>query len=215
MKIALLTANIGNIDEIRAPVKQRKKYDFFYFTENTLPFPLPNLDNRMKGKYFKTQAHKFLDHDIFIWIDGSRQVKDGTFIDWVIESLTDDIDIMIALHSERKNVYEEIEYVQAMIKNGSQYLLNRYANQPFDAEYNFYRKEGLPASWPLFQCSFFARWNSAQMNDIFDQWWDMILRYTNFDQTQFSYVMWKNEPSIKVVETEVYLDIFKHKKMKK
>ena len=52
MKIALLTANIGGIDEIHAPAKQKESYDFFYLTEKTLLFPLPNLDTRTKGKYF-------------------------------------------------------------------------------------------------------------------------------------------------------------------
>ena len=60
MRIALLTANIGGIDKVVEPTKQNIPFDYFCYTENNLPFPLPNLSNRMKGKYLKMLTHRFL-----------------------------------------------------------------------------------------------------------------------------------------------------------
>lgn len=210
MKIALVTANIGGLDEIHSIAKQTQQYELFYFTENTLPFPLPNLDNRLKGKYFKTQVHRFLDHEIFIWIDGSIEVIDGHFITWVLENLRD-TDMVITAHSERNNVYDEINYITTMMKTGSSYLLKRYAKQPFKEEYQFYLKEGLPENYPLYNCFFIARRNNVLINSAFNDWWDITLRYTNFDQCAMSYIAWKHQLNIKCVNADDYIVRHKHK----
>jgi hypothetical protein len=206
MRIALITANIGGIDEVYPPAKQTEDYELFYYTENNLPFPMPSFDNRLKGKYLKTQAHRFLDHDIFIWIDGSVEIKDGTFLTWVLQELND-CDLIIQRH-ERQTVYEEIGHILEKMKKGSPYLLKRYARQPFKQEYDFYKSEGL--NFPLYKCWFFACRNNIALNNMMNTWWDMILRYSNFDQSQFSYAAWKHQIHIHEVKTEDYLIRHKH-----
>lgn len=208
MKIALITANIGGIDEIHAPVKQKEDYEFIYITENTLPFPLPNFNNRMKGKYFKTQPHTFLDHDIFIWLDSSVEIIDGTFITWVKEKLKDH-EFVCSLHPERDNVYDEIGYITTMMSSGNKYLLERYAGQPFEQEKLFYVGNGMFG--PLYNGWFYATRNNHRMNKVLNEWWELIVRYTNFDQTQLSYVLWKHNVKVNVVDTSDYLVRHKHK----
>lgn len=195
MKVAIITCNIGGIDKIYPPVKQTADFELFYYTENNLPFPFPALNNRLKGKYLKTQAHRFLKHDIFIWIDGSVEITSEDFVETIIDELLYS-EVIIQPHTERKNVYEEFNYIQKRMQQGNPYLLKRYAGQPFDQEREFYLKQGLPKEFPLYQCSFFARANNKRMNTVFNEWWDMILRYSNFDQSQFSYVAWKNNLQI-------------------
>jgi hypothetical protein len=210
MKIAIITANIGGIDEVYAPAKQRREYDFIYLTENTMPFPLAQFDNRLKGKYFKTQPHTFLDYDLFIWVDSCVEINDGTFIDWILENLKSS-EFVCSLHPERDNVYSEIDHIVTHMKKGNKYLLERYAKQPFAQEKEFYLSEGMPADYPLYQGWFFAAMNNRRMNQVFNQWWELILRYSNFDQTQLSYVLWKNKVNVKTVETEPYLTRHLHK----
>lgn len=206
MKIALLSANIGSFDTPHPIVKQSEEYELFYYTENTLPFPLPNLDNRMKGKYFKTQAHRFLDHDVFIWGDGSIEVIDGHFIRACLVGL-EKHDVVITEHAERSNPFQEFAYIKEHINKP--YLFNRYCKQPFDAEASFYREAGMPEDTPLYNCYFFARWNSEKLNTAFDTWWDITLRYTNLDQAAFSYAAWKHRLNIKIIENK---DLFiRHK----
>jgi hypothetical protein len=209
MRIALITANIGGIDEIIAPAKQTQEYEFFYYTENTLPFPLPNLDSRMKGRYLKTQIHRYLDHDLFIWVDGSVEIIDGTFIRWVSDKIRDH-DMIIMKHEERGNVYDELNYITDSMKSGKSYLIKRYIKQPFIEEINFYKKEGLPETYPLYKTYFFACRNIPAVSAAFDTWWDMVLRYSNFDQSQFSYAAWKHQIAVNEVKTENYLIRHKH-----
>lgn len=208
MKIALITANIGGIDEIHAPVKQKEDYEFIYITENTLPFPLPNFNNRMKGKYFKTQPHTFLDHDVFIWLDSSVEIIDGTFITWVLEKLKSH-EFVCSLHPERDNVYDEIAYITTMMSGGNKYLLERYVGQPFELEKRFYMSKAM--NGPLYNGWFYATRNNHRMSKVLNEWWELILRYTNFDQTQLSYVLWKHNVKVNVVDTSNYLVRHKHK----
>lgn len=201
MKCAVVISNIGNSDEIYPLVKQSVPYELFYFSENNLPFPLPNLDNRLKGKYFKTQSHRFLDYDVIIHLDSSIEVIDECFIEYCIEKLKGS-DIVMELHQQRKNVYEELEHIIDEIKAGNRYLLKRYAKQPFYLEYKAYKDAGLPKTYPLYQCSFFARWNNKKVNEAFDMWFDYIHRYSNFDQSQFSFAAWMNDLKIAVIDSK-------------
>lgn len=198
-KICLISCNIGDIDSIYPPAKQSQGFELFYYSENTLPFPLPNLDNRMRGKYLKTQSHKFINAEIIIWCDASIEIISPDFIQTCIDHLKDN-DIVITKHSQRKNVYEELEYIIDRMKAGDRYLLKRYARQPLYQEYEFYKENKMPKDFPLFGCYFFARWNNDRVNEMFNDWWDLILRYSNFDQTQFAYAAWKHKAKINVIE---------------
>ncbi len=196
MKIAVLTANIGKIDSIKGIPKQSLDCDFFYYTEDNLPYPLPNLNNRLRSKYLKTQTHRFLpDYDIYIWIDGSIRVHGGNFVENYMEHLKNH-DIAIYLHNERKNVYEEMEYIDLQLKKGNDYLLSRYGDQQMVKEALFYAKNQLPEDYPLFNCFTFVRCNSKKANQCFDEWWKRCIEFSNFDQAMFSYVTWESKIKI-------------------
>jgi hypothetical protein len=211
MKIAIISANIGGIDEIYPPAKQTEDYEFFYYTENTLPFPLPNLDSRMKARYLKTQIHKYLDHDLFIWVDGSVEIVDGTFLTWVKQQIGRD-DMIIMRHEERSNVFDELNYIIDAMRAGKGYLIKRRIKQPFKEEIEFYLKNLLPQKFPLYKTYFFACKNNEATNKTFDLWWDLTLRYSNFDQAALSYAAFYYWDSFKVnvVNAENYIKRHKH-----
>lgn len=195
-RVALISANIGAFDPVFDIVPQNIECDIFYYTERNLPHPLPNLNNRLRGKYLKTMAHRFLpNYDIYVWVDGSVEIIDSRFIERIIEVLKKD-HVSISLHPERKNVYEEIDYILTNIDAGKEYLVSRYVNEPLADEMLFYKNGYLPETYPLYVCRFFARRNTDRVNRCFEDWWNGILEYSNFDQTMFSYVTWKHGLSI-------------------
>lgn len=200
MRIAVCVPNIGNIDPVWPLCKQSVVYDLMYWSENTLPFPLPNLDDRMRGKYLKTQSHKFLNYDVIIHLDSSIEVINEHFISYCITQLTNK-DIVMELHQQRKGVYEEIEHIIEEIRAGNRYLIKRYVKQPLFQEHDFYRQEGLPKNYPLYQCSFFARWNNKNVNEMFNDAWDKIIRFSNFDQSQICYALWKHNMAVNAIDT--------------
>jgi hypothetical protein len=212
MTVALITANIGDIDLVKAVPPQSVPFDYFCYTENNLPFPLHNLDNRLRGKYCKINTHRFLDHDVYIWRDARIEITSPDFVKMMLEKLEGN-EVAISTHPFRKNPYEELRWIQQMMREGNKYLLSRYASEPFDEEIAFYEKEGLPEV-PLYQCGVFARRNNERMNWVFRDWWLMCLEYSNFDQSQLSYITWKNKIKVNAIHPDYlneFIKIGKHK----
>lgn len=197
-KVALICANIGSFDPVFPIKHQLYDYDLFYYTENNLPFPLPNLNSRLKSKYVKIQTHRFLpDYNIYIWIDGSVEIISERFVSRMVE-LIKESDMAITVHPERSNVYQEINYILDNIDAGKEYLIKRYANEPLAEEAIFYKNKHLPEDHPLYITRLFARWNHERVNRCFDDWWNGCIEFANFDQSMFSYVSWKH--GLKIAE---------------
>jgi hypothetical protein len=211
MRIALLTANIGGIDKVIEPTKQNIPFDYFCYTENNLPFPLPNLSNRMKGKYLKMLTHRFLpNYDLYIWIDGHIEITDPKFINNILVSIQNK-ECVLSKHLTRDNVYEEIDYIQSKIKEGNKYLCSRYENEPWEEEKQFYRENNLPQNYPLYNGYIFTRLNNPRVNDIFEDWWLRSQEYTMFDQCMLSFVAFKHSLSIDINKLEGII-LHKHTK---
>lgn len=192
MKIALCTASIGEIDEVIKPVEQSVEYDYFCYTDSNLPFPLPNMDNRTKSKYIKIMTHRFLpDYDIYIWIDGRVEVIDKDFIKKIITPIiNNESEYVNILHTHRKSVYEEMDYIIGHIKSGQGYLTSRYAHQKMEKEMEFYRSNGMPEDYPLYSSGIFARKNN-RLHVFFEEWFLRSMEFSNFDQSMYSYVAYK------------------------
>lgn len=208
----IITANIGDFDEIGHCEAATK---FKVYTENNLPFPLPNLNNRLKGKYIKIQTHRFLDFESMIWTDASVQVISKQFSVFLYSLLAEQsADVAIPLHPDRSNVYDELNYILDGISNGKEYVKGRYENEPIKEEMEFYLRKGLPKNFPLYACRLFARGNSPKVNAAFNDWWMGCLEYSNFDQSYFSYIAWKHDLKIATFDySEVlrYVKVNRHK----
>lgn len=195
-KVAIITANVGNVDAMIGIPKQSAGVDFFYYHEHNLPFPLVNISNRMKARYLKAQSHRFLpDHDLHIWIDHRIAITGTNFVENFIEQ-SKDHDLAIYRHYERQNVYQELEYIGDQMRKGSKYLLARYARQPIVREALLYKDCGLPDDFPLFIGGVFARWNNKKVNACFDEWWRRIMEFSYSDQTMLSLVAWQHKLKI-------------------
>jgi hypothetical protein len=214
---AVLTCNIGGIDDLKPMVNQIAPTCYFAFTEKNLPLPLPNLNDRLKGKYLKINTHRFLpEYSNYIWIDGRVEVLSMDFVRMMSEHLKNH-DVVICTHDQRSNVYEEIHFIQDLMKQGNKYLLARYKEEPFEEELDFYRSEGLPEDYPLYACTVFARRNDAKVNFAFSDWFLRSLEFTCFDQCMFSYIVWRYNLKVKALPYEEllkYVTIGKHKAVK-
>ncbi len=205
-RVAFVSANIGSFDPIfkhaDQEITRHFDCDFLYYTEKNLPFPLPNINDRLKSKYVKIQMHRFLpEYDAYVWIDSSVEIISHTFVLHIL-SLLKDNDVVIPVHPERKNVYHELEYILENIAAGKEYLIKRYANEPLMEEMMFYRNNHMPEDYPLCITRFFARWNNKKVNEAFNDWWNRCIEFVNFDQAMFSYVAWTHDLDL------VHLDYF-------
>lgn len=207
MKIALITANIGNFDQIKGIPRQTIDVDYYCYFDNNLPFPLPNLNNRLKSKYVKIQTHRFLpNYDAYIWIDGRVEITADVFCEEMIKGLGDN-DVAIFDHPERSTVNEEMGYMQEQFRLGNHYLLSRYGNQDMKAEDIFYQREGM-GKYPLFACTIFARKNNEKVNAAFNEWWRRCIEFSYFDQTMFTYAGYKHELTVNTLDRKDFKNQF-------
>jgi hypothetical protein len=165
-----------------------------------LPYPLPNLSNRLKSKYIKIQTHRFLpEYDAYIWLDGSIEVVANSFVSNMLEKI-DTYDVAIYQHQERKSAYEEIEYIIENMRKGNKYLLSRYGDQQIQKELCIFEASGLSRAYPLFSCYAFIRLNNEKVNNAFDEWWRKCIEFSDFDQAMFSYIANKCDLNINILQ---------------
>gem|GEM_PF-1877134 len=206
MKIAVVTVNIGEIDDVRPIPSQSVGYDYFCFTDSNLPFPMSGLDNRMKSKYLKTQLHRILpDYDMYIYLDGRVEVVSEGFVKEFADAIEQEAEIVCCAHNDRDNVYEEIEYIVNAIEDGKEYLKVRYGHQDLQSEADFFRRENVPNDCRLLRATVFGIGNNYHTNKVMDEWWAKCCQFTNFDQAMFSYIVWlhfNGKKSVKLIEAD-------------
>lgn len=186
----VITAIFGGKDAPKPFPDQSVPCDYFCITEENAPFPLPNLPDRLKAKFYKLQMHHaFPGYSNYIWIDGNIEVKSAHFVEKILDGLDHD-SIVIQRHHERQTIKEEVEFI---LSSQNEYLTTRYGNQPLKQEYEWYLSQGMPESAQLFSCNIFGYklWSdngySAAVHMI-DEWWRLVLMWSWFDQSAFSYI---------------------------
>ena len=194
MKTAVVTAIFGDMEKQKPfPAQTGVDCDYFCFNPENSPFPLPNLPPRLQAKYFKLQTHRVLPgYDCYIWIDGNIEVTSPDFV----KKMTAGLDgIRIQKHHERQTIGEEIAHILA---SENPYVTTRYGAQPLKQEYEWYLAQGMPEDAPLYSCNIFAWANDSNEDDfrrlnadIFDEWWELVLLWSWFDQSAFSFLAWK------------------------
>lgn len=187
MKIAVVTAIFGGMDTPKPFPPQSVDCDYFCFTEENTPVPLPNLPDRLKAKYFKLQMHRVLPgYDCYVWIDGNIEVFNERFMEKMTNSLAG---IRIQKHHERGNIGQEIEFIKS---SENIYLTTRYGKQPLWEEYAHYLGQGMPPNAPLYSCNIFSYNKHGAGNIAFiDDWWSLCLEWSYFDQSAFSFLAWQ------------------------
>jgi len=194
MKIAVVTCNIGNYDNIEPLPEQSVDYTYICFTEKNLPFPLANLDRRMKARYLKCQMHRYLPQTALIWIDGRIKVTSSKFVEYMVDLLLK-TDIVLPLHPERNNIMDEYSYVLEHLDKGSKYLNKRYGDQPMWEERNFMENSN-PKTDVFYATGVMARKNSVFANKIFDDCWHRQLEYSCFDQGWLNFFIGKYDAHV-------------------
>lgn len=205
MKIAIVCANYGGFDlRKEIPIQNFDSYGVHYFHENNSPFPFTALDNRMKAKYFKLQAHKILpDFDAYIWIDGAFKIKSENFVSKMISELHGN-DIAVTKHPDRNCIFAEADFVLSGLNRGSKYFQSRYAASRLELEISRY--QSFQKGKGLYACGLFARWNNDHVNNFFDKWWERCLQYSAFDQLSFPILAEENNIKINPLTFSNYLD---------
>lgn len=179
--ICLIQANIGAMDNVLPFPAQSVPHDYRLFTEQ--PYPLSELNDRMKARYIKYQHHRLLPHNAFIWLDGRAEIIHEDFVKDITSHL-DQYDMVITKHPQRNTIGEEYEFMIDLMSKRNPYLLSRYSPVVIEKE-----RDIIDWSLPLYACGVFAWKRSPRMESFMDEMWRKLIEYSAWDQCWISHLI--------------------------
>jgi hypothetical protein len=196
IRVAVVSAVFGGVDTWKPFCNQvlpewAEWAGLYRYDETNTPVPLPNLPDRLKAKYFKTQCYRVNDWercnaDVVIWIDGNVEVKRVDFVEAMITPIKKGAYFTIQKHHERNSIKEEVDFI---LSTDNPYLLIRYGKQPLLQEHEYYIGRGMQPDAPLYSCNVFAsKVANPYIESMLNEWWRLCLEWSWFDQSAFSYL---------------------------
>ena len=210
MKVAILSANLGNFDtNISEPVKQDLpegvEVVFHRFTDKDFP-PIADLPSRFQYRIPKMFGWQmFPGYDIYIWMDGGMNLERSDSVKWLLDQLGE-ADIAFFKHPWRKTVKEEVDHIEQKLKEGNEYITSRYKNGLHKEQYE------LAISFPDFidntlyaSTAFIYRFNLEAIN-LLTAWWGFQARYYTCDQVNLPYALFnrQEEVNVKTINEDVF-----------
>lgn len=212
MKIAIVTANLGNFDTPVDPIAQDlpegTELTFHRFTDADFP-PVTGLTPRFQYRIPKLFAYEMLlAYDIYIWIDASMSLQDKNSVRWFLDVLAEN-DMAFFRHPWRKTIEEEATHIEEKLKEGNKYITSRYKNG-FHMKYKgeAISNEKLYASTAfIYKNPYFPHLqNRFDNTKFFEDWWLTQSRYYTVDQLSLSVMIakYKDRVRIKTIDWDIF-----------
>jgi O-antigen biosynthesis protein len=199
-RIAVVTAVAGDFDYDVSNRCFLPDVDYIFYVKGFRPKskywkvrPLPDLplDNRRLAKFPKLHPHYFEElrnYDIVIWVDGSMQIISPDFVDEILGYLGDG-GLLLSPHFDGR----DCGYGEATIRP------DKYKFEPLDEQCAFYRSDGFPEHFGLWEAGIQARrMNYPGLSDFGAFWLGQNLMWSYQDQVSLGYSLWKTgfEPKV-------------------
>ena len=205
MKIAILTANLGDFDENIDPVKQDSEHEikFHRWTDDDFP-PIAGLTPRLQYRIPKLFGWEmFQGYDIYVWMDASFTLSHPDSVNWLLEKLGDK-DAAFFKHPQRKTIKEEVDHVEKKLKEKHPYMVPRYENGLHKEMYKRVKDDEWYEDNVLYTSTAFIYRNNTKVQNAMEMWWYFQSRYFTVDQISQPYVMWLQDVSINLIEEDQY-----------
>lgn len=215
-KGVIYTCIAGNSDIIPIiQTHQMKDWKYVCFTDNrTLlrlkklgmweikPLVFNTLDDTRNARWHKTHPHIiFPNYEQSIWIDANIDVL-TPFLEETITKA--DKSLLVPLHYCRNCIYKEFEAIQTL-KTDNEEIVNK--------TYNLIKQDGMPENYGLNETNIiYRKHNLDDIRSLMNNWWDIIHNYSKRDQLSFSYILWKNNISLKEISIKnARIDVYNFK----
>lgn len=220
MKVAILTANLGDFDIPHDPSPQFfpkgiEKVKFHRFTYDDFP-PIAGLSPRFQYRIPKLFGWEmYPGFDIYIWLDGVFSIQKDDSLKWFKQQLGD-ADAAFFKHPQRRTIFEEVDYIDRKLKQGNDYIVSRYDNGLHQEQMAEIRKDRLFNDNHLYTSTAFIYRNTVQVQDMMRRWWYMQSRYFTCDQVSLPYAIFKSKIKVNTIEENQYripylTEVSKHK----
>lgn len=215
--IALATACMGGIDEPASlpqhPGLVRSVYycdrpllDHVAATWSSAVLVASDDEPRLAAKYCKCQLPRLEEVrgcGAVAWADACMEFRSLEFLeDWAW--LAGDEKAVVIPHPDRTSVAEEYEYVLAQLKRGNPYLASRYKTGPLELERDYFARRHDLSKLRLWAGGVWLFPNTSRVRYFFDAWWEIVLRFSIFDQCALSALLVEHELEPAPVSLNLY-----------
>ncbi len=203
MKKCVFTCITGLYDKL-SDIRREPGFDYICFTNNPLlksaTWSVIHIDDILSdlvlARKVKLLAHQYLpDYDLTIWMDAPIIVKESITSFLENECELDRYDMVCFKHSRRDCIYDEIE---ACVNLGKETPKRAGRIRSFLEEQQY------PAHNGLIESTVMVRKNKREINQLMEDWYSILIRYSRRDQLSFNYCLWKRPVSIKFLDMHVY-----------
>ena len=161
-------------------------------------------DPNRNAKIHKILAHKYLDYDYSIWIDGSVSLLMEP--EYLIKKYLKNNDIAVFTHRDERNcLYKEAKICIDKKLDDVSLIKEQVAS---------YENNNYPADIGLYECTIILRKHTPEIEKLNNQWWAEICRYSRRDQISFNYVVDKLKISVGTIDGLItdgnYFKLFYH-----
>lgn len=208
MRVAILSANLGNFETLVEPVdqeipKQVKEVTFHRFTDENFP-PITGLTPRMQYRIPKLFGWQILPgYDYYIWLDGAVSLMNKESLKWFLDQIADH-DIALFKHPWRKTIKEEADFIDQKLKEGNKYLTVRYKNGLHKEQLAECLAEPEFKDEVLYTSTAFIYRNTSKVQEALKLWWYYQSRYFTCDQIVLPFVVFKSRLNVKVINEDQY-----------
>ena len=165
--------------------KDEDRNDILCFSKN-LKFISPV----MGAKIYKVLAHKFLECDISIWMDGNIHLLKSA--QWYVDNWLGENDIAFFRHYKSKDLAWELKWIKYVWRSRDRRVYNEAV-----AQVKHYEALGLPANSDMAMGGFIIRRHNKAVAQFNEAWWAEICRWGQRDQLSLPMVL-KSMPWLKV-----------------
>ncbi|MGD0523103.1 MAG: hypothetical protein ABSA43_00880 [Candidatus Microgenomates bacterium] len=220
MKVAILTANLGNFDTQVDPVTQDlpngvEKIAFHRYTDNNFP-PITGLTPRLQYRIPKLFGWQmFPGYNAYLWIDSSMSLTRPDSIKWFLGKLGN-ADIVLFKHPWRKTIKEEVDLIEEKLQHRRKYITARYKNGLHKEQLAECLSDPGFKDTILYTSTAFLYRNNKRVQKAMKLWWYYQSRYFTCDQVVLPYVVFKSGLKVKVISEDQYhipylITVSKHK----
>ncbi len=206
MHAIVYTAILGGHDTLKEPIAQDVPCEFICFTEGKMPSRVgawrvinvkPDANYpRLQSRRFKLLSHRIFPRgrlawryapmsrrrrgDLLIWVDGSIQIKNPSFVRDMRAVLGEDDWAMFA-HPDRDCIYDEAQLISTMAK---------HRGLPVLSQAKAYESV-VPVHGGLYAATMIVRRGQAsgRIKRANELWWRELQKWTNRDQVSLPYIL--------------------------
>lgn len=208
MKVAIISANLGNFDPPSTYVEQKLSEDvelsiIQYNDKNFLPRTkamTPRLQARIPKMFGWEMAPGF---EYYIWLDASLSILHKDSVMWFLDKCLG-YHMALFKHPDRNSIFEEYSYIKKRVEDKSKYLTSRYEGELLEEQLRAVSVDEEFVDDTLYATTAFVYKNNGRVRQALTDWWVHTSRYHIVDQLALPFVVYMNECRINKIEENLY-----------